>query len=310
VAISREKQVKSELPGGLGNQLFAFAAGLAVSEARNCKLILDSKAIDYSHAGKDDDIRSLLSIKEFVFYRSSDLTPFLRKIRDSVFFRIPRIRKSYDSYFGIVNDRNVTLRSGVLESLEPYLENKSATNVHLKGYFQDFSIVARVKDRLISMIREDFSKIGTELSHLLERREILGIHVRGGDFLSTDWRSKVGNLSTVYYESALRELGSKGYIFDEVWVFTNDLKYAEELLKAIEVPFKFIDSSLIKSPAENFNLMRRCSGLITANSSFSFMAAFLTIRSRVVIVPKYFSKAGNKIFGIPKFWIELESNWN
>lgn len=309
MAVIRGKQVKSELPGGLGNQLFAFAAGLAVSEARNCKLILDSKAIDYSHAGKNDDIRSLLSMQEFGFYRSSDMPPFLRKIRDSVLFRIPRIRKAYDSYFGIVNDRDVPLGSGVLELLEPYLENKSAFNVHLKGFFQDLSIVARVKDRLISMIREDFSKIGTDLSLMLESREILGIHVRGGDFLNTDWRSQVGNLSTAYYESAFRELGSRGFIFDEVWVFTNDLKYAEELLKAIEVPFKFLDSSLIKSPAENFNLMRRCRGLITANSSYSFMAAFLSKRSRVVVVPKYFSKAGNKIFGIPKFWIELESNW-
>jgi hypothetical protein len=179
----------------------------------------------------------------------------------------------------------------------------------LKGYFQDLEIVERVKGKLTLLLKEEFSELGNDLRLTLESKNVLGIHVRGGDFLNPAWKLHVGNLAPNYYLEALKELGDRGFEFDEFWVFTNDFDYANELLKEIDINFRFIDQRMIQNPAENFNLLRRCSGLIISNSSFSYMAAYLSIKSRIVMVPTSFSKAGNKIFGIPKYWFEVISSW-
>lgn len=190
--------VNVELPGGLGNQLFAFATGLTLSKSQQGSLELDTRAIDYSHAGTAFDIRDLLSIEEFRFYKSRNLPPCLRRIRDSALHRLPFLQKSYKEYFGIISDQDIKAGEDVSSLLKPFHENKKLTRVHLQGYFQDFALVLEVKDLLIELIKEDFSRSGEILRDSLDSRNVLGIHIRGGDFLNLNWRLLVGNLSSKY----------------------------------------------------------------------------------------------------------------
>lgn len=301
--------VSVELPGGLGNQLFAFATGLALSKSQQGSLELDTRAIDYSHAGMALDIRDLLSVEEFRFYKSRDLPLYLRRIRDSALHRLPFLQKRYKEYFGIVSDQDIKAGEGVSSLLKPFRENKKLTRVHLKGYFQDFTLVLEVKDLLIKFIKEDFSEPGKILRDSLDSRNVLGVHIRGGDFLNSNWRSLVGNLSSQYYLNAISKLNQNGYYFDEVWIFTNDLPYAKELIRGLDFNFKFVDNEMVERPAESFNLLKRCTGIIASNSSFSYMASYLSPKAHVVVVPESFSKAGNQIGGIPKSWLQERPIW-
>jgi hypothetical protein len=301
--------VRSELPGGLGNQVFAFAAGLVVSRSRQSKLILDCGSIDYSHAGPGVDIRDLLSLEEYEFRRFADLPPTLRRLRDSLLFRLPVLNVFYKLFFGIVNENEIDEGQSVIDFLRSHCECNSHRRLHLKGYFQDLSVVAEVKYLLTRKIQENYSPNGIRLLSSITKIEVLGIHIRGGDFLNPNWKLHVGNLSKSFYSGAISEVEERGFRFDEVWVFTNDSQYARTLLEDIDIDFRFIDDSEIKSPSENFNLMRHCGALITSNSSYSYLAAFLAKNSKLIIIPKSFSKSGHQINGVPKHWVELDPLW-
>jgi hypothetical protein len=301
--------VRSELTGGLGNQIFAFAAGLAISESRQSKLILDCGSIDYTHAGPGVDIRSFLSLEEYEFRRFPNLPPILRRLRDSLLFRLPFLKRFYYRIFGIVNETDIGAGQKIFDFLKPYREQNGDGGLHLKGYFQDLEIVEEVRESLIRRVRESYSTGGIHLLNSSENKDVLGIHVRGGDFLNPNWKLLVGNLSRDFYSRAIAEVVARGFHFDVVWVFTNDPHYARSILGDIDLEFCFVDESIIRSPAESFNLMRRCKGLITANSTYSYLAAFLSNDLKLVIIPKHFSKAGNQINGVPDHWVKIDSLW-
>jgi len=300
--------VRVELPGGLGNQIFAFAAGMVLSESLQRKLVLDSKAIDYSHATPDLDLRDLFNIEEFGFITSRDIPPYLRRLCDSLLFRLPALRYIYEKQSGIINEINIPVGESVSLFLFGHCEETSKRTLRLKGYYQDFSIVEKVKSRLKSKITVSYSSEGKALLRILVSSKILGVHVRGGDFLGPNWDNLVGNLSRDYYFKAISEafLLMK---FDAVWVFTNDLHYAKSLFGGFPYVVRFIDQNTIEKPSENFNLLRMCRGLITSNSSFSLMASYLAENAQVVIVPEHFSKARNILGGMPSEWIKMKSIW-
>jgi hypothetical protein len=301
--------VRGELPGGLGNQIFAFAAALAISEWQQSRLILDSGSIDYTHTRPGVDIREFLSLEEYEFRRFPNLPPMLRRVRDSLLFRFPFLKRFYNRLFGIVNENDIGAEQNIFDFLIPYRDNKLARSLHLKGYFQDLLVVEEVREKLILNIREVYSLNGSLLLNSIENKDVLGIHVRGGDFLNENWKLLVGNLSRDFYSRAIAEVVARDFHFDIIWVFTDDPEYARALLGDIDLEFFFIDESVIGSPSENFNLMRRCRGLITANSTFSYLAAFLSNVSNLVIIPTHFSKAGNQINGVPDHWVKMDSLW-
>jgi len=111
-----------ELPGGLGNQIFSLAAGMVLTESLQGKLLLDARAIDYSHAAPDLDLRDLFYVEEFDFIASKDIPPFLRKLLDSFLFRLPAIRSIYEKQFGIINEINMPIGHRVSSFLFGYCE--------------------------------------------------------------------------------------------------------------------------------------------------------------------------------------------
>lgn len=302
-------RIRIRLPGGLGNQLFAFAAGLSISKSRRSIIELEIGSVDYSHAGPGIDIRDLLSLEKFKFYKSRMQSPIVKRVHDSLLYRIPSLRRFHGNLFNVIRDDDLAEGQSYSDLFEAYLEKETRKQIQLQGYFQDFSIVSDVRDRLISFIKEDFSPQGNVLLSALDSKKVLGIHVRGGDFLNANWAALVGNLSSLYYLNAINKLTDMGFSFDEIWVFTNDLPYARRLVRDLDFDFKFVDNNLIERPAENFNLMRRCSGVILSNSSFSYMASFLSDKAQVVVAPESFSKSGSQIGGIPKLWIEEKVLW-
>lgn len=301
-------RVEVQLPGGLGNQLFALAAGIYVSKTLSVGLTLDSKNIDYSHAGPDLDLRDLLEINDLHFIKSKNLPLFVNRVRDSLLYRIPGLRKCYHRIFGVIDEQSIRLGEKPSFFLDRSLNSSQHRNLRLRGYFQDLAIVESVKTQILSRIKEEFSPAGEALFHELREKRILGVHVRGGDFLDTKWRDLVGNLTFQYYLGAI-SVAASSLDFEEIWVFTNDLKYAESMFLGSDFQVRFLCQSEISRPAENFNLLRMCTGIVVSNSSFSYLAAFLSEHAKVVVAPAYFSKAKNSINGAPKSWHHLEPEW-
>jgi len=160
------------------------------------------------------------------------------------------------------------------------------TNIH--GYLQSYRYFEQSEDE----IRHYF-----EMKPLLKKalsKDTVAIHVRRGDY-EGDYHLLLGH---EYYQKALKHFPSS-YNF---LVFSDDLKKSREVLGG---DFTFVKNG---SFMKDFYLMSQCDHFITANSTFSWWAAFLgTNKEKQVIGPeKWFGDKGEAASpDSPLHWIKI-----
>ena len=116
----------------------------------------------------------------------------------------------------------------------------------------------------------------------------VSLHIRGGDYLKTD-NYFLGVCTPEYYEKAIN-LILKRNKDAHFFIFTNDLTYAENILKSIKPPknlFTIVKEEKIYDQAQDLFLMSCCKHNIIANSTYSWWAAFFNLnKTKIVIAPK------------------------
>ena len=157
------------------------------------------------------------------------------------------------------------------------------------GYFQE----------LHYFINTDFKRYFWSKS-LLEKKDVtkssLGVHFRRGDYAENNNHIL---LDKIYYEEGIK-LSKKS----NVVIYTDDMEYAkQELVVSGSISLGTRENSTVLS---DFNDLMTHEYLLIANSSFSWMAAYLG-KSKVVIAPKqwYYSLDNQLDAPRPKDWIYL-----
>lgn len=175
-------------------------------------------------------------------------------------------------------------------------------NCNFHGYWQYVNYYPSITSLLQSTISLKPSEYTPEYEALKERvcnEETIAVHVRRGDYKTTKGFKVV---TVPYYFEAIQKI--KGNIF----IFSDDLEWCKKLFKP---PFFSRKITFVDLPDYlSFDLMRQCSHNITANSSFSIMAAFLNNNpDKVVITPKQVCLESRieheKQKYLPKEWILL-----
>ena len=242
-----------KLQGGLGNQMFQYAAGRAVSKRLNSELLLDPKWF------KESTNRSLwlsgLNIPQEII--SADPP---KKIKLSHF---QESAPGFDPTFLTLKD-----------------------NFYLDGYFQSYKYFSDIE----ATIRKEFTLKDTSKEVIKNwERTITGqtsvsLHIRRGDYLWKKHLSILGLLPLEYYENAIKEITGHLKTF-KIFVFSDDIAWTKENLKSA-TPVDFVSSAQL-SPAEETYLISRCEHHIIANSSFSWWGAWLSSNlNKIVIAPK------------------------
>jgi hypothetical protein len=307
--------------GGLGNQLFQFAAGLAA--AKNSTLILDCNLltprvnsmnepeilgfilpsnVKLFYGKSNRFLRKLLNIslrlalkREFKMKQVSKLSVFiLRKLTNLVIEAICSIR--YKTFIRISVPRNVGWdpRENILERNFMY------------GYFQSYRWfddgTTLEKMKLMPLKNGTIDLKEYEIRAKNDRPIVL--HVRRGDYkLEKD----LGLLDVLYYREALRIL-SRRNSSKVVWVFSDEPSEAKELLDNLDgYNFEFIEEHSEDS-CKTLEIMKLGHNFIIANSSFSYWAAILNRQSSAnVICPDPWFRSESSPFEIaPKHWSEIK----
>lgn len=104
------------------------------------------------------------------------------------------------------------------------------------------------------------------------------LHIRRGDY-SGEYGSYHPHMQAGYYYEALEHV-PRG---TDIFVFSDDMPAAHKVMKEIGRPYVPIDKDYL----ECFKIMKGCKHFITANSSFSMMAAILANQEdKVIVAPK------------------------
>jgi len=291
--------IVTNIIGGLGNQMFQYAAARALSLRKNTELILDVSGFEnYAlHQGFEldrifnclDGANGAVSVRANFGGVYSPLARRLLSRRQLSFIRPKKL--IYEPHFqywpGIASVADDCYLTGYWQS---------------EKYFQQYS----------NEIRRDFSfkpplsDINFAISEQIENVNSISLHVRRGDYVNDPTTTSVhGVCSLDYYKSAI------DYMVDRVdnphfFLFSDDINWVKENLK-INFPHTFVNHNTGAESYNDMRLMSLCDNHIIANSSFSWWGAWLNpIQTKVVIAPKYWFRNGNDVTDLfPPSWVTL-----
>jgi len=280
------------LIGGLGNQMFQYAAGKSLAERHGVPLAFDISGF------RDDKLRSFL-LDHLLVPEATALAqeaPVLAADRN---FVSAKWKGRIDRLLGKAGLRKLPRSPN--EYREPHFQYDPAfetlgPQASLFGYFQSERYFQTIEGRL----RHWFSPrhpLGGAAAAALARIETsrlpISVHVRRGDYLNPGTAETHGIQGERYYRAAVACLESTLGQEAELFVFSDDPAAAEEVLS-------FVPRSRLAHvrgdparPWEDLTLMARCRHHIIANSSFSWWGAWLNASpDKIVVAPRaWFSPA-------------------
>jgi len=260
-----ENKVVVKLQGGLGNQMFQYAAGLALARRTQSQLILDlSFLLDRSPR------------PDFI-YRDFDL-PVFKLAPDC---QVTRDGSAYAKKLRHVTEKHFHFNPEIL-ALGP--------NVYLDGYWQS----PRYFENILDEVRQSFrfvSEMGLEARKVLaaiRNCEAVCLNVRRADFVSNPrTRAVHGFCGETYFRAASRRIAAR-IKSPHFFIFSDDVEWCRSANLVGDLPCTFVSHDLAGPRfATYLQLMKSCKHFILPNSTFGWWAAFLSeSQNKMVIVPK------------------------
>lgn len=291
--------VITRLIGGLGNQMFQYAAGRKLSEELNVPLLLD---ITYLQKVSTENNYTKRDFELDVFNIRADIakTETINELRKRI--DNPILRKLVQS--GIIKNNVKYLRDD-----QPFPQLPKGLNepIYLEGYWQDETYFREIRNILIEDFTPAVKPEGYNLQLLIEIESCnsASVHVRRGDYVTNAGAAGFHGLcSPEYYESAIARLYEDQKI-EKFFVFSDDSNWTKTNLK-FPTKAAFIDHNTGKNSYIDLYLMSKCKHHIVANSSFSWWGAWLNENSnKCVIAPaRWFASGGGEKI-VPSDWIKL-----
>lgn len=244
--------------GGLGNQMFQYAAGFSLSERLNKKLLIDTRS--FQNYTLHDYGLNVSKISAEVANHKDGFLP--SQMRIALFERIPIWQPAWYYKERSLNFDNVWTQ---LQEVR-----------YISGYFQSEQYFLGLRNKLqqeFSLLKS-LNEAGQSLLQEVQDCESVAMHIRRGDYVSNAETLRVhGVCSVAYYQMAV------DYVVDNLkspkfFIFSNDFNWVLENLK-LPKSCIFVDG-VADHPAEDLFLMSRCQNHIIANSSFSWWGAWLS----------------------------------
>jgi Glycosyl transferase family 11 len=283
------------LCGGLGNQLFQYAAGRRLANARQEVLVLDLGW--YARTPPTDTPRAYELGNYPIRARPATAVEALwcrlhegRLLRRMSF--LPRRWRHW-------REKGFEFDPAVLDLPD---------SIYLDGYWQSHHYFEDAAD----LIRADFTPIAPfgpqdeKIAALIATGDAVSVHVRRGDYVAHHPAATAhGQCSLDYYKAALVHI-LPHVKTPHFFVFSDDPAWARENL-LLPGPSTFVDHNGPASAFQDLRLMSLCKHQITANSSFSWWGAWLNSRpDKIVIAPKqWFADPRNTDSLTPDDWLRL-----
>jgi hypothetical protein len=289
--------VITNLIGGLGNQMFQYAAGRALSLERNVSLRLDISGFEnYGlHQGfelqrvfncpaeiaSEADVRGILG-----WQYSSSIRQLLSRPSMAAFRREELVVESHFHYWQeIKNVPNDCYLTGYWQSEKYFLE----VTTQMRG---DFSFRLPLENQ------------NAELAKQINQVNAVSLHVRRGDYAHNPKTTETHGLCSLDYYQAAIQYVSERVTPPHFFVFSDDISWVKSNLK-IDFPCEYVDHN---HRAESYNdmlLMSMCQHHIIANSSFSWWGAWLNPSGeKIVVAPKHWFANQTDIQDLlPQGWV-------
>lgn len=252
-----KEMISVVISGGLGNQLFQYAAGYALSKRYNLPLTLDTNF--YPHQDK-------------LVPKNVDRTRKFILNRFNVKYNGIRNRSGRILYYRTFKNRPINLNF--------------KSKVQLRGHWMNLIHFQDSKDDLAKMFTPTVPVANKTLDEILRTKSV-SLHVRRGD--AAKMKKYKGICDVDYYQDQMAEmrslLGNPRF-----FVFSDDIAWVKGNIIADDITYVQGYDQVI-----DFHMMSRCDHNIIANSTFSWWAAYINKNDdKVVKYPRKWTNRNTK----------------
>ena len=285
--------IVSRFAGGLGNQMFQYAAGLALSIRKQAPLSVD----DGWFSDMGDATPRRCEITQFpalaggglaiaspslvmrLRYKPESLLPrMMRKL-----FRKPRAHSAHH----IVED----------QAAPPVNLDVYPLPIYLSGYWQSERYFA---DQAAA-IREAFTfpefvrpEARTLARTILCEEESVSLHVRRGDYVANPQANLYHGVCGMTYYSRAMEIVEQSVPSPHYVIFSDDPEWCRTAFAGCGRTMTVVDVHSDNDAIHDMHLMALCKHHIIANSSFSWWGAWLSNERGMTCAPRQWFAATEK----------------
>lgn len=283
--------------GGLGNQLFIFAAAAYLMRKTGMSPVfdfLDARASNANHGN------SIEEIVEDLGYKIRRRPRNLRTAQMLVVLKNELERFTFETP---TRNRNNFLRSnpGWVGELSEF----DASAGPLSGYFQSYKYAEEAGPELEDLWQAIIKRapIGAVYRDEFARERLTGIHIRRGDYLGS-----AKNFGAIDFESTLN--GESLVSHEErVVVFSDDTGYVESIFGTKKNTLALHTELREASDLDQLVALSGPRRLIISNSSFGWWAAYFSKSSDVLAPFPWFKVSESPLEITPPSWGTYEPTW-
>ena len=288
-----------KLMGGLGNQMFQYAAAKALAEHHRVPLKVDLSFLN------DRSAKENFTFREYELSCFDTVIEIASKDELSIFNRKNRFIRLILSLLGISTPTRYYEQSfNYNESF-----NELPNEILLEGYFQSEKYFIQIRSLLLENFKWRSPATGVNLSLIesIKSTNSVSLHIRRGDFVDNKVINSFHGLCDFnYYQRAISHINliTQNANF---FIFSDDINWAKKMFVSSS-SVVFIDHNNGKESFWDMRLMSYCKHNIIANSSFSWWGAWLNnYTHKIVIAPKrwFTDSAINTSDILPAQWIRM-----
>jgi hypothetical protein len=288
------------LMGGLGNQMFQYAAGRALALRQRASLKLDLSGFSANpkrHYELDAfpiaaSMASESELAAFGFHRAEHR--WVQRARRLL--RMPKQRRTWPIY----HEKHFHFDAAATELHPPVcLEGWWQT----EKYFVDQGEILRREFTPMAPLEPENAALAKQIAEV----DAVSLHVRRGDYVAESNTNRVhGTCSVDYYREAVEYITARVQSA-HLFVFSDDHDWTRNNL-GLAIPATFVSANSVDRGFRDMQLMSRCRHHIVANSSFSWWGAWLNPSpSKIVVAPRrWFGVSDYDTRDlIPETWVRL-----
>lgn len=272
----KKSKVVAHLCGGLGNQLFIYAAAMRLAEVHGAELVLD----DISGFENDHEFQRCYQLGHFHVRgrratRAERLEPF-SNLRRAIARRLNASRPFSRRHYVFQTDNEFDPR---LLAFTP------RGTVYMQGYWQDeryfFDVERQLRNDLVIKPPQDHRN--QEMANAIRRTNAVAMHIRLFEGVGSP---EINNLPIGYYRRAAEAVSTK-VANPHYFIFCDQPDAVRQRLPLSDNNFTVVGHN-IGEPAAHADLwlMSLCQHFIIANSTFSWWGAWLGgAKEKLVIAP-------------------------
>lgn len=280
-----ERTIVAHISGGLGNQMFQYAAASVVAEVLKGQIALDLTWFRHHRRHQGFELKNVFGID------APEVSPRIRQKLLGLYSQ-PRIRWILEKTGLSLRRKRQFVREADLQSSSDIF--KMRPPIYMEGYWQTYDFIKSNPALIRNVFKFSYELVGknSELAQMASQTQSVAVHIRRGDYFSMASVAAVHGVDlTAYYRAATQVLCVELHS-PEFFIFSDDPSW---VVKNLELPRRsvIVEHNTGEESYRDMQLMSLCKHHVIANSTFSWWGAVLgEHEQQVVYAPKDWFQCG------------------